>query len=133
MSDYKPSARTLIIVLASFFTVVLPAIWLTGMGYMWFIEHGLKIDTTTKPEGVVDRLLVLVSVLPTIPLMVLAILISGIPWMFVMSRILSWAEIQHFTKQKGPRVPFVSAWLDRVWLHMIQSRRPASPPGGPPQ
>lgn len=79
MSNYKPSVRTLILVLASFFAVVLPAIWFTGMGYMWFVEHGLKLDTTTKPEGVVDRLLVLVAVLPMIALMLLAILISGIP------------------------------------------------------
>jgi hypothetical protein len=133
MSDYKPSVRTLIMVLASFFAVVLPAIWFTGMGYVWFIEHGLKFDTTAKPEGLVDRLLVLVAVLPMIPLMVLAIFISGIPWMFFMSRVLSWAEIQHFTKQKGPRLPFVSAWLDRMWIHMTQSRKPASPPGESPQ
>lgn len=133
MKDYKPSVWTLILVLASFFVVVLPAIWFTGLGYMWFIEHGLKLDTTTKPEGVVDRLLVLVTVLPMIPLMLLAILISGIPWMFAMSRFLSWADIEHFTKQRGPRLPVLSAWLDRVWLRMIQSRRPVSSLGGPPQ
>ena len=133
MSDSKLSVRTLIFVLASFFAVVIPAIALTGIGYMWFIEHGLKLDSTTKPEGIGARLLVFGAVLPMIPLMVLAIFISGIPWMFVMSRVLSWAEIQHFTTQKGRHLPFVSAWLDRMWLRMIQSRRPTSPLGGPPQ
>ena len=133
MSDYRPSGRTLVLVLVSMFAVVLPAIWFTGMGYISFSEHSLKLDANTKPEGVVDRLLILAAVLPMIPLMVLAIFLSGIPWMFVMSRVLSWADIQYFTEQKGPRLPFVSAWLDWMWLRMIQHRRPASPPGGPPQ
>lgn len=133
MSDYKPSVRTLILVLGSLYAVVLPAICLTGMGYMWFVQHSLKLDINTQQEGVVDRLLVLGAVLPMIPLMVLAIIISGIVWMFVMSRVLSWADIQHLTKQRGPRFPLVSSWLDRLWLRMIESRRPASPLGGPPQ
>ena len=61
---------------------------------------------------------------------VAAILISGIPWMFVVSRILSWADIQYYTKQKGRRIPFLSDWLDRLWLRMIESRRPKSPTSG---
>ena len=133
MSEHKPSVRTLILVLASFFAVVLPAILVTGVGYMWLIEHAFELDTTTKPESLVDRLVVVVTILPMIALMLLAILISGIPWMFVMSRLLSWADIEHFTRQRGPRLPFLSAWLDRLWLRMIQSRRPVSPLGGSPQ
>ena len=128
MNDHKPSVRTQIIVFASLFAVALPAILFSGMGYMWVIEHGLKLDTHAKPEGIQDSLLILVTVFPMIPLMGLAILIAGIPWMFVMSRVLSWADIQHFTRQKGPRLSFLSEWLDRLWLHMIQCREPANLP-----
>jgi hypothetical protein len=133
MTEYKPSVRTQIIMLATFFAVVLPAIWFAGMGYMWFIEHGLKLDTNATPEGVVDHLLMLVTVLPMIPVILVAILISGIAWMFVVSRVLSWADIQYYTKQKGRRYPFLSDWLDRLWLRMIESRRPESPTSGSSQ
>jgi len=54
-----------------------------------------------------------------------AILLTGIPWMFAMAHLLSWNDIQYFTSKKGPRVPWLSDWLDRVWLRMIESRRPA--------
>jgi hypothetical protein len=131
MNDHKPSPRTLILVLASFFVVVLPAICFTAMGYMWFVEHVLKLDCNTKPESIVDQLLVLAAVFPMILLMPVAIMIAGVPWMFAMSRVLSWSDIEYFTKQKGPRLPLLSDWLDRLWLHMIQSRRLASPPGEP--
>jgi hypothetical protein len=124
MNDYKPSVRTLIVMLASLFAVVLPAICFAGMGYMWVLEHGLKFDTNTKPEGITDRLLVLVITLPIIPVLIAAVFIAGVLWMFVMSRLLSWADIQHFTKQKGPRFPLLSDWLDRLWLRMIGSRTP---------
>jgi hypothetical protein len=130
MSEYKPPVWTQITVLASLFVIMLPAIWFAAMGYMWFIEHGLKLDTNATPEGIVDRLLILVTVLPMIPVMVGAILISGIPWMFAMSRLLSWADIQYFTKRKGPRFLLLSDWLDRVWLHMIEPRRPENPQPG---
>jgi hypothetical protein len=126
MSEYKPSVRTQIILLGSFFVVVLPAIWFAAMGYMWFIEHGLKLDVNARPESVKDHLAILVAVLPIIPVMLAAILVSGIPWMLVMARLLSWDDIQHFTKRKGPRLPLLSDWLDRIWLHMIESRRPES-------
>lgn len=116
--------------LATFFAVVLPAIWFSGMGYMWLIEHWQKLDSDATPEGVLDQLLNLVTVLPVLPVIVAAILISGIPWMFVVSRILSWADIQYYTKQKGRRIPFLSDWLDRLWLRMIESRRPKSPTSG---
>ena len=127
MTEYKPSVWTQIVLLATFFAVVLPAIWFAGMGYMWLVEHGLKLDTNATPKGVVDQLLILVTMLPMIPVILVAILISGIPWMFVVSRVLSWADIQYFTKQKGRRYPFLSDWLDRLWLHIIESRRPKSP------
>jgi len=130
MSEYRPSVMTQITLLGSFFVIVLPAIWFAGMGYMSLIEHVLKLDANSKPDGIVDRFLILVTVLPMIPVMLLAILISGIPWMLVMSRILSWADIEYFTKQKGPRLPFLSDWLDRLWLHMIESRKPDSPTNG---
>lgn len=119
--------------LASLFVVVLPAIWFAAMGYMWFIEHGLKLNANAKPDGIVDRLLILVAVLPMIPVMLVAILISGIPWMFVMSRVLSWVDIEYFTTKKGPRVPLLSDWLDRLWLRMIESRRPESTTNGSSQ
>jgi hypothetical protein len=115
---------------SSFFAVVLPAIWFSGMGYMWLIEHWQKLDSDATSEGVLDQLLNLVTVLPVLPVIVAAILISGIPWMFVVSRILSWADIQYYTKQKGRRIPFLSDWLDRLWLRMIESRRPKSPTSG---
>jgi len=133
MSDYKPPVRTQITILASLFVVVLPAIWFAAMGYMWFIEHGLKLDANAQPDGIVDRLLILVAVLPMIPVMLVAILISGIPWMFVMSRVLSWVDIEYFTTKKGPRVPLLSDWLDRLWLRMIESRRPESTTNGSSQ
>jgi len=127
MTEHKPSVRTLITVLGSFFVIVLPAIWFAAMGYMWFIEHGLKLDVNARPESVMDHLVILVAVLPIIPVMLIAILVSGIPWMFVMARFLSWDDIQHFTKKKGPRLPLLSDWLDRIWLRMMESRKPESP------
>ena len=133
VTDYKPSSRTLIVVLASFFAVVLPAICFAGMGYTWVMKNGLNLDTDAKPESIADQLLILAQVLPMIPLMVMAIFISSVPWMFVMSRLLSWADIVYFTKQKGPRLPIISDWLDRLWLRMIESRRPRVPPGGESQ
>jgi hypothetical protein len=133
MSEYKPTMRTQIILLASFFVMVLPAIWFAGMGYMWFIEHGLKLDVNARPESVMDHLFILVAVLPMIPVMLVAILLSGIPWMLVMARLLSWDDIQYFTRRKGPRLPVLSDWLDRMWLRMIECRRPDSPTSGSSQ
>jgi hypothetical protein len=114
-------------VLGSFFIIVLPAICFAAMGYMWFIEHGLKLDVNARPESLMDRLVILVAGLPIVAVMLVAILVSGIPWMFVMARFLSWDDIQHFTKKKGPRLPLLSAWLDRIWVRMIESRKPESP------
>lgn len=116
--------------LASFFVIVLPSIWLAAMGYMWLIEHSLKIDPNAKPESLGDRLLVLATVLPIIPVMLLAILITGIPWMLVMSRFLSRADLQYYTNRKGPRIPWLSDRLERLWLHLIESRAPKSPANG---
>ena len=101
--------------------------------YTWVMKNGLNLDTDAKPESIADQLLILAQVLPMIPLMVMAIFISSVPWMFVMSRLLSWADIVYFTKQKGPRLPIISDWLDRLWLRMIESRRPRVPPGGESQ
>jgi len=129
MSDYRPCLKTLIAVLATFFAIVLPAIWLSAMGYMWLVEHGLKIDTAAQPESIADRVLVLLLVLPMIPVMVLAIYIAGIPWMFIMSRILPWADIEYFTHKKGLRIPLLSDLSDRLWLRMIESRKPESTSG----
>ena len=126
MAEHKPSIRTQVIVLATFFVVVLPAIGVTGMGYIWFLEHGLKLDTNAKPEGIMDRLSILLAAIPIIPTMLVAILVAAIPWMFMMSRVLSWADVQYYTKQKGPRLPLVSNWLDRVWIRMIESRKKES-------
>ncbi|MEY4202132.1 MAG: hypothetical protein RLZZ265_3872 [Verrucomicrobiota bacterium] len=133
MTDYKPSSRTLIVLLASLFAVVLPAICFAAMGYIWVMKNGLNLDTDAKPETIGDRMLILAQVLPMIPLMVMAVFISGVPWMFVMSRLLSWADIVYFTKQKGPRLPIISACLDRLWLRMIESRRPRVPLDGESQ
>lgn len=130
MSEHKPSVGTQIILLATLLAVVLPAIWFAGIAYLSLIEHGLKPDTNARPESMVDRLLILVMLLPLIPVFLAAILITGIPWMFAVSRLLSWADIQYFTNQTGPRFPFLSDWLDRLWLHMIESRRPRSPTSG---
>jgi hypothetical protein len=94
------------------------------MGYIWLMGHSFKIDMDAKPEGIMGGMVMLLMVLPIIPVMLLGILIAGIPWMFVMSRVLSWADIQFFTKQEGPRFPILSDWLDRLWLRMIERRRP---------
>ena len=131
MSAYRPRLKTQIAVLATFFVIVLPAIWFAAMGYMWFVEHGLKIDASAQPEGIVDRLVILLLLLPMIPLMVLAIYVAGIPWMFIMSRILPWADIEYFTGKKGPRIPLLSDWFDRMWLRMIECRKAKSPTDGP--
>lgn len=129
MSEYKPQLRAQVTVLVTFFLVVLPAISLAGIGYMWFLEHGLKFDTNAKPEAILDRLIVLLAVLPIIPVMLTAILLSGIPWMFAMARLLSWDDLQYLTKRKGPRLPFLSDWIDRIWSRMIEPKRPRSPDG----
>lgn len=133
MSDYKPPARTTAILLATFFILVLPALGFAGMGYMWGIEHGFKLDPDAKPEGILDGLLMLLMVLPMIPVMSFAMLISGIVWMFVVSRVLSWADLQFFMNQKGPRLPILSDWLDRLWWHMVERRRPENPTSGSSQ
>jgi len=125
MSEYKPRLRTQIAFLASFLAVALPAIALAAAGYIWLLKHGLKLDMDAHPEGVLSNLLMFVAVIPIIPAMVGAILLTGIPWMFAMAHLLSWNDIQYFTSKKGPRVPWLSDWLDRVWLRMIESRRPA--------
>ena len=133
MSEYKPRLRTQLVVFATFFLVVLPAIWFSAMGYIWFIEHGLKLDTNSKPDGLMERLFILMLGLPIIPVMLAAILMAGIPWMFVMTRLLSLTDIEYFTKQnskqKRPRLPFLSDWIDRLWLRMIESRRRARTTG----
>jgi len=130
MSEYLPTLRTRLLALSTLLIVVLPAIWFAGMGYMWLIEHGLKLDTQAKPQTLIDHLIILVALLPMIPVMVCAICLAGIPWMFVMAHTLSWEDIQYFTNQKGPRLPLLSDWLDRLWLHMVRRRRPDSPTNG---
>lgn len=47
------------------------------------IEYVFKFDSEAKPDGIVDGLLMLLVILPIIPVMLLAIWISGVPWMFV--------------------------------------------------
>ena len=132
-NEYKPPARTTAILLATFFVVVLPAIYFSGMGYIRLVEHGFGLDLDAKSDGIVDGFMGLLMVFPIIPVMLLSILITGIPWMFVASRVLSWADIQFFTKQKGPRLPILSDWIDRLWLRMIENRRPESPTSGSSQ
>lgn len=117
--------------MASFLLLVLPAIWLAARGYMWTIEHGLKIDTHARPDGIMDRLVILAMLLPMIPVMLVAILVAGIPWMLLMARLLPWADIQFFSRQKGPRFPPLSDWLDRLWLRMIEHRGRRTPPDRP--
>jgi hypothetical protein len=133
MSEYKPRLGTQIAVLASLFAVVLPAICLAAVGYMWLLKHGLNLDVDAHPEGVLANLLMFLAVIPIIPTMLAAILLTGIPWMFVMAHFLSWDDIQYFTSKKGPRLPWLSDWLDRIWLHMIEPRRPESPTRGSSQ
>jgi len=125
-AGYKPPMRIQIGVMVSFFLVILPAIALAALGYMWYIENVLKLDVNAKPEGIVDRLFILVTVLPMIPVMVLGILVSGILWMLIMARLLSWPDIQYYTAKKGPRCPILSDWLDRLWLRMTEFKRPQS-------
>jgi hypothetical protein len=130
MSEHKPSVRTQATILGSFFVIVLPAIWFAAMGYIWFVEHSVEVDFNARPESVMDHLLILLAVLPMIPVMLAAIVVSGVPWMFAMSRLLSWDDIQYFTMKRGPRLPVLSDWLDRMWLRMIESRRPGPPDSG---
>lgn len=130
MAEHKPRLRTQVAVGASFFALVLPAICFAGMGYFWFIEHVLKLDTNAKPEGIADRLLILLTMLPMIPTMLVGILVAGIPWMFAMARLLPLADIEYYSKQKGPRLPLLSGWLDRLWESMTASRRCENPADG---
>jgi hypothetical protein len=94
---------------------------------MWLLNNGLNQDNNAHPEGVLANLLMVVAVIAIIPAMLAAILVTGIPWMFAMAHFLSWNDIQYFTSKKGRRVPWLSDWLDRVWLHMIEPRRPERP------
>jgi len=138
MSEYKPTVRIQVMVLGSFMLMVLPSIWVAGMGYMWLVEHGLKLDMDAKPQGIGEQFIMLSTVLPMLPAMLMAILISGILWMFIMSRALSWADLQYFThmndsaKKKRSRFPFVSDWLDRLWQRMIEFKRPKGAANPPP-
>lgn len=103
--------------------MVLPAIWISAMGYIRFLEDVLKLDTHPKPEGILDRLFELLLVLPMIPVMLLAIFLAGIPWMFLMSRVLSWADLEFFNKPNKQRLPLFSDWTERLWVWMIKSRK----------
>lgn len=55
------------IMLATFLVVVLPALWFSGIGYMWLVEHVFEFDLDATPDGLVDGLLGLAVVLPIIP------------------------------------------------------------------
>lgn len=126
---YQPSTRAQILLLLSFLLMVLPSIWFSSMGYFWLLENALHLDTKTKPEGIMDRLFMLVMILPMIPAILLGILLSSIPWMFAASRLLSWPDLQFYTNQKGPLYPLISDWLDRLWLRMIEPKRPKTSSG----
>ena len=133
MTEYKPSIRTQVVYFATFFALVLPAIVLAGEGYFLFLEHGLKIDMNEKSEGIRDSLFMMLMMLPMVPTIVVGILLAGMPWMFFMSRFLSWADIEYYGKQKGPRFPWLSDWLERIWERMLESKRKASPTSGSDQ
>jgi len=129
--QHQPSTRTQLLLIVSFLLLVLPSIWFTGNGYFWLLENALHLDTEAKPEGIMDRLFMLLMILPMIAAMLLGILFSSIPWMFIASRLLSWPDLQFYTNQnqKSPRMPLLSDWLDRLWLQMIEPKRPKTPSG----
>jgi len=124
MHDHQPSIRTRIFVLMSFFAVALPAISLVVIGYVWFFKYGLQWDIYAQPQSWLDRLCIFAAVLPLLPLLVLALTLAAIPWMRLLARCLSWADIEYFTKQKGAHIPLLSPWLERLWLRIIAHRRP---------
>ena len=108
--------------LGSFVVLVFPGIFLAGLGYIQLLEKGLGLNRDAAPNSFGDQLFFLLIFLPMLPAMLLAILVAGIPWMFIMSRFLSAADIEHFSKQKSASIPWVSNWLDQLWLRMIASR-----------
>ena len=129
MTEYKPALRTQLAVVGSLLAFVLPAITLSGAGYIRWLEQGLKLDFDNGPADLAGRLRMLAAVVPIIPVMLAAILAAGIPWMFAMARLLPLQDIQYYNRQnynrkKGSRVPLLSKWLDRVWARMIRSRMP---------
>lgn len=88
------------------------------MGYIWVLEDGLKLDMEARPETLLEELMILGTVLPIIPVMS----VTGITWMFLMARLLSPADIRYNASLKGPRLPVISGWLDRLWLRMIATK-----------
>lgn len=124
MSRYKSPLWRQLVVVASFLAFMLPAIALAGGGYFWFVEQVLGLDTRAKPQGMLAGLLIVLGVLPMVFLMLVAILISSIMWMAVMACLLSWPDLEFYTNQKGPRVAWISDWLEKVWLRLIEPKRP---------
>lgn len=120
--DYKPATSTTILMLLSLFVFVLPAIIGSALGYMWLVEHGFKLNLDAGPETLADSLVILGLLLPMIPVMTGSILLAGIPWMYLMARLLSWRDIEFYTHQKQPRLPVISDWLDAIWNRMIATR-----------
>jgi hypothetical protein len=126
MSLYKPSIAKQIAVVGSLLALALPAIVVAGLSYMYFLEYGLGADMHAKPETLLESAKVTLACFPMTILVLIAILLAGIIWMFIMSRVLSWADIQYYAeqaKQRNARIPWVSDILDRIWEAMLKKRK----------
>ena len=132
MTHPKPGWRSHAVVLGSFFTLVLPAIAAAALGYLWIVQRGFGVDIDARPEGWGDRLRNLLMLLPMIPLMVAAVLLAGIPWMWIASRCLPAADLEYYSQRRGPRWPWLSDWLEHLWQRMLEARRRRDARAGTP-
>ncbi len=127
MTQYKPSVAKQAAVMCSMFVLVLPALTAAGLAYIHFLEHGLGVDLDAKPENLIDGAVMVVSIFPMIVAMLAAIFVAGTLWMFVMSKVLPWSDIQYYTEMKSPRYPWISDTLDRIWKAMLKRRKDREP------
>ena len=123
MNAYKPSTARQAVIMCSMFALVLPAIALSGMSYMYFLEHVLCFDMNESPANLVEGLKGLLVCAPIIVVMFLSVLVAGILWMFIMSKVLPWPDLMYYTKMEGPRYPWLSDFLDHLWNTMLKQRK----------
>jgi len=123
MNQYKPSVAKQTAVMCSMFVLVLPAIAASGLAYIHFLSNGLGVDMEAKPENLLDVAVMILSVLPMMAVMLTAIFVTGSIWMMIMSKVLPWPDIQYYTQMEGPRYPWISVTLDRMWKSMLTRRK----------
>jgi hypothetical protein len=129
MAEYKPSRRKQFAIIAGFLAFSLPWIVLTARAYSWIsIRWWLHVSESVESSSGLYWLLSLLVVAGVCPVTLIVTLLALIPWMFLMSRWLPWRDVEYFSRQRTPRIPLLSNWLDRLWAKMIAHRRSASSP-----